>query len=223
MKKILIVVDPQNDFVKPNGALAVPNAETVIPNINKLLNAKFDFVIISQDWHPADHISFARTHGAEVFTERDTLQGAGSAAGIKTIRQVMWPNHCVANTSGAEIHSGIDQSKVNAIFRKGADKFRECYSLFEYVYEPGTTVFGDEYLTPFYKIIAEMKPIEIIICGYATDFCCAQTAIGANKIACATLITDACAPVDPGNVEMTYKRLQAINITLKTTAKYLGE
>ena len=208
--KVLIVVDPQNDFVKPNGNLAIPNAELAIPNINKLLTSnKFDYKIITQDWHPENHVSFAKTHGAELFTQKETLQGAGSKAGIKTINQVMWPNHCIAGTTGAEIHENILEKEANAIFRKGHISDRECYSVFEFVYPfDNQEVFGDEYITPHFYTMDGLKADEIYICGYAGDFCCQATAISATRLTDKIFfIKDAMGWVDNNNEANTYTKL----------------
>jgi len=226
MKRLLIVVDPQNDFVSPMGTLSVPNAETAIPNINRLLQSdKFTFRVITQDWHPCNHVSFADTHGAEKFTEKETLQAAGRPGGIKTVRQVMWPIHCVAGTSGAAIHSQINIERVDAIFRKGVEPDCECYSIFEYVFDKSNKVlFGDEYITSYFNMIDSLKFDEIVVCGFATDYCVEATAISARRL-CenVSVIIDAAAPVAPDNIHKTYSRLTLLKVALETTAEYLGE
>ena len=220
--KILIVVDPQNDFVKADGKLAVPNADNpdIINNINKLLESeKFDFKICTQDWHPQGHISFASTHDSELFVERDTMQGAGSSVGNKVIKQVMWPDHCIAGTDGANIYDYIKSWHFNAIFRKGTDKFRECYSVFEYVYEKGITVMGDEYLTPHFHMVKALNVDEIYVCGFATDFCVMQTAISATRLAKKVYtIMDACAAVDANNLDGVYKKFDDVRIGMLNTS-----
>jgi len=226
MRKVLIVVDPQNDFVKPDGKLAIPNAEVVIPKINNLMNsAIFDFIIITQDWHPSNHVSFASTYGAAPFTQKETLQGAGSKAGIKTINQVMWPDHCVMLTDGAAIHGNIEHERANAILRKGNIVDRECYSVFEYVYvnDGKVLVFGDEYITPHFLMVDGLKAEEIYICGYATDFCVQSTAISATRLARkVSVIMDACAPVDQGNLPGVCSKFQELGINMVTEQQVFG-
>ena len=102
--KTLLIVDPQNDFM-PGGSLAVPEGDAIIPVLNNLMPA-FDLVIASQDWHPADHISFKDQGG-------------------------LWPPHCVQKTPGADFHPQLDQSKLSLIIRKGWRRDREQYSCFD--------------------------------------------------------------------------------------------
>jgi nicotinamidase/pyrazinamidase len=112
----LIIVDIQNDFL-PGGALAVANGDAVIPVINKLQN-DFDLVVATQDWHPADHKSFASTHPGKKIFEEIMLDG---------IPQVLWPDHCVQETIGAQFSSLLSTKKIEAIFRKGMDKNVDSY------------------------------------------------------------------------------------------------
>ena len=117
--KTLVIIDAQNDFM-PGGALAVPNGDLIVPSINQL-QEKFDLVIATQDWHPKKHASFASSHkGSEEF-EVINLDG---------IDQVMWPDHCIQNTNGANFHADLKTSKIEAIFRKGTDIKIDSYSGF---------------------------------------------------------------------------------------------
>ncbi len=118
-KRALIIVDLQNDFL-PGGALAVKAGDQVIPVVNELLKKKFSFVLASKDWHPADHCSFATSHGKEP-GEKVILEG---------IEQILWPVHCVQGTRGAEFAPGWDVSKVDKVFFKGTDKHTDSYSTF---------------------------------------------------------------------------------------------
>jgi nicotinamidase/pyrazinamidase len=188
-KKILIVVDPQNDFCDPKGSLYVAGSEKVFDKVNALLDDdEFFFKVVTQDWHPKNHVSFASTHGAEVFTQKDTLQGT------KKIKQTMWPDHCVEGTWGAEIHQAIHADKADVIYRKGRDPNRECYSAFRYVHE-GEATFNDN--TTFYDMMADVDVEEVYICGFATDFCVKATAISANELFPKVIVVhDACRAVD---------------------------
>src|SRR6266853_607312 len=117
--KALIPVDIQNDFL-PGGALAVPNGDAVIPVANKL-QAVFPLVVATQDWHPANHGSFAASHpGRKIY---DVIDLAG-------LSQILWPVHCVQGTRGAEFVANLDTSRITKIFRKGTDPTIDSYSGF---------------------------------------------------------------------------------------------
>ena len=117
--KTLVVIDVQNDFM-PGGALAVPNGDEIVPLINDL-QQKFDLVIATQDWHPEKHASFASSHEGKKEFEVIKLDG---------LDQVMWPDHCIRNTQGAEFHPDLQTGKIEAIFRKGTNKKIDSYSGF---------------------------------------------------------------------------------------------
>src|SRR5690606_11861836 len=115
--KALIIVDVQNDFL-PGGALEVSNGEEIIPIINRIL-PNYELVVATQDWHPADHKSFATMHtGHQIF---DVIEWNGYP-------QTLWPNHCVQGTEGAELSKELAANSIHAIFRKGLDKKVDSYS-----------------------------------------------------------------------------------------------
>lgn len=117
--KALILVDIQNDFM-PGGPLAISDGETIVPVINQLIN-KFELVVATQDWHPSNHASFAGNHeGKKPF---DIIELSG-------MRQVLWPDHCVQGTKGAEFHPKLETLKMAAIFRKGMNPEIDSYSGF---------------------------------------------------------------------------------------------
>ena len=117
--KALLLVDIQNDFI-PGGSLEVPQGDQVVDIANRL-QEKFDLVIATQDWHPENHISFAKNHqGKKEFEEID----------LNGIKQTLWPNHCVQNTKGAEFHPNLRTEKIEAIFRKGTNPQIDSYSAF---------------------------------------------------------------------------------------------
>ena len=174
----LIVVDLQHDFC-PGGALAVAGGDAVIPVIDRILPA-FDCVVATQDWHPANHLSFAANHaGARV---GDVIELGGSP-------QVLWPIHCVQNTSGASLHRGFDISGLDAVFQKGVDPQIDSYSGFFDNGRIRSTGLGD-YLN-------QRGIGTVYICGLATDYCVKATAIDALSLGFETfVISDACRGVN---------------------------
>ncbi len=153
MKKALIIVDVQNDFCE-GGALAVPNANEIIPYINLLTQEnEYEEIILTQDWHPANHKSFASNNGKQV----------GETIILNEVPQFMWPDHCVQNTSGAEFHPDLDTSKVTKIIQKGTNVEVDSYSGFQdnnHFMKTGL----DDYL--------KSKGIQMVeIVGLALDYC----------------------------------------------------
>ena len=117
--KTLVIIDAQKDFM-PGGSLAVPDGDQIVPLINQL-QEKFDLVIATQDWHPEKHASFASSHKDS--EEFDVIK-------LEGMDQVMWPEHCIQNTEGANFHADLETSKIEAIFRKGTDIKIDSYSGF---------------------------------------------------------------------------------------------
>jgi nicotinamidase/pyrazinamidase len=176
----LIVVDVQNDFC-PGGRLAVPDGNAVVPVINALA-AAFETVVLTQDWHPADHDSFAVQHpGHDPFQMIDAAYGP----------QVLWPEHCVMGTAGAALHPGLDVPQAALILRKGSRRMIDSYSAF--LEADRTTKTGlDGYL--------RSRGIErLYFCGLATDFCVAWSALDARRYGfAASVIEPACRAIDLG-------------------------
>src|SRR3972149_4619716 len=114
--KALILVDLQNDFC-PGGALPVPEGDRVIPLVNRLV-ARFDLVVATQDWHPADHGSFAATHPGKK---------PGDVIELNGLAQILWPAHCVQGTAGAEFHPGLDRSRIARVLQQGTDPRLDSY------------------------------------------------------------------------------------------------
>jgi len=211
IRKAFILVDGQNDFVQPLGALSIPNAREAIPNILKLYESgRFDFKLATRDWHPSDHISFAATHGAVPFSVKELNYGP----------QVMWTTHCVAGTHGAQLIPEFNELSFDAIFNKGTDANRECYSVFNYC---------DNEKTKFNRMIKSLLYVngrelsEIVVCGYAGDFCVEATALGAKDLMPkVTFIDDAVAYVDVTNRNATHIKLKNAGVSIMTTDEWLN-
>ena len=174
----LIIVDVQNDFL-PGGSLAVKDGFDIIPVINSI-QTKFDLVVATQDWHPAEHKSFASNHpGKKPFVEID-LDG---------LSQVLWPDHCVQETTGAEFSNQLDSKRIEAIFRKGMDKNIDSYSGF---FDNGKR--KSTGLAPYLK---GRNITSIFVAGLAADFCVYFTAMDALEQGFQTsIITDATKAID---------------------------
>ena len=188
----LILVDLQNDFT-PSGALPIPEGDSIVPLINQL-QQKFDLVVATQDWHPADHQSFAIQHEGKQPGELIDLHG---------IPQVLWPIHCVQETEGAQFISSLDQSKVKRVFRKGQNPRIDSYSGFFDNDHQSSTGMG-EYLR-------EQGVDEVFVVGLPTDYCGRFTAADAAELGFRTIvISDATRGVNlqKGDVDRALVALQ---------------
>ena len=167
--KALILVDIQNDFTpnEPAGALAVPDGDAVVPVANRLI-PDYDLVVATQDFHPADHGSFASQHDGENVGEMIELNG---------LPQVLWPDHCVEGTVGAALIDGVDTERIERVFPKGRDRTVDSYSGFFDNGPPETRAATgmDEYLK-------NRDVDEIDIVGLAIDYCVKFTAIDAAEL-----------------------------------------
>jgi nicotinamidase/pyrazinamidase len=191
----LLVIDMQYDFM-PGGALAVAEGDALVPLINRL-GARFRNVVITQDWHPAGHISFASSHeGARPFEVIELPYGP----------QVLWPDHCVIGTRGAQFSALLDIPQVQAVIRKGYRETIDSYSGFkENDHSTKTGLAG--YLN-------ERGKKRLYICGLAEDFCVAWTAEDgiAAGFEC-IVITDATRPIDTdGSLEAAWARMDAAGV-----------
>ena len=175
---ILAVVDVQNDFC-PGGALAVPDGDAVVPEINRLI-AEFDHVIVTQDWHPAGHSSFASQHpGRAPFETIEVAYGP----------QVLWPDHCVQGTPGAELHPRLDWAKAELLIRKGFRRDIDSYSAF----------FENDHRTPtgLGGYLRERGFTRVVLAGLATDFCVHFSAMDARKLGFEVRVIErACRAID---------------------------
>lgn len=176
----LVVIDVQNDFC-PGGALAVAEGDQIVPRINTLM-ADFATVVLTQDWHPMDHSSFADMHlGAEPFTQIDMAYG----------KQTLWPRHCVQGTKGAEFHPDLRTDFAQLIIRKGFRTGIDSYSaLFE---NDRTTPTGLE------GYLRARGVSSLVIVGLAIDFCVAFSALdAAAKGFSVTVLQGACRAINLG-------------------------
>jgi len=176
--RALIWVDLQNDFL-PTGALPVPRGDEVIEVANRLARG-FEIVVATQDWHPANHGSFASNHEGRRPGELIDLHG---------LTQVMWPNHCVQGTNGAEFASGLEAERITRVFRKGTDATVDSYS--------GLYDNGRRASTGLGEWLKERGVTEVWVCGLATDYCVKFTALDAVSAGFRTvLVEDACRGVE---------------------------
>ncbi|MDV3310702.1 MAG: bifunctional nicotinamidase/pyrazinamidase [Cyclobacteriaceae bacterium] len=175
--KALILVDIQYDFTT-GGNLEVKQGEEIIPLVNTL-QKQFELVVATQDWHPPNHLSFASNHPGRKPFETITLNG---------LEQVLWPDHCVQGTSGANFHEALDMKRVAAIFRKGMDPAIDSYSGF---YDNGRLR-----NTGLAGYLRDRNVAEIFVVGLAGDYCVYFTARDAllEGFKC-TIIADATRPI----------------------------
>lgn len=193
----LIVIDVQNDFC-PGGALAVAEGDLIVTRINALLD-DFETVILTQDWHPWNHSSFAEAHpGAEPFTQIDMPYGP----------QTLWPRHCVQGSPGAAFHAGLRTEPAQLIVRKGFRRGIDSYSaLFENDRATSTGLLG-------YLKAREIDKVTLV--GLATDFCVAYSALDAAKAGLAvTVLEDACRAIDiDGSLAIQRRAMRAAGVVL---------
>ena len=199
MKKALIVVDVQNDFCE-GGALAVPKANEIIPYVNLLMeDSTYDEIILTQDWHPANHKSFASNNGKKV----------GESIELKGYSQFMWPDHCVQGSLGAEFHKDLNLEKVTHIVQKGKNSEVDSYSGFQDNNQLVKTDLED-YL--------KFKDIELVeIVGLALDYCVKFTCIDAANagfITCLHYKGTKAVNVKPGNDKDAIIELLENNVTI---------
>jgi nicotinamidase/pyrazinamidase len=178
MDRVLLIVDVQNDFC-PGGSLAVETGDEVVPVINRILPG-FPLVVATQDWHPPDHVSFASSHPGRKPLEMVSANG---------IEQVLWPDHCVQGTRGADLHPRLDTSRVGLLLRKGMRKGLDSYSAF---FENDRRT--DTGLRHYLKGLGVRA---VFVCGLATDYCVLFSALDARRLGFrVTVVTDACRGVD---------------------------
>jgi nicotinamidase/pyrazinamidase len=197
--KTLLLIDIQNDFLL-GGALAVPEGDQVVPIANRLMRA-YGLVVATQDWHPADHLSFASQHaGAKV---GDVVQVAGAD-------QILWPDHCVQNTPGAEFAPALDVGRIAHVVQKGTDRTIDSYS--------GFFDNGRRKATELDKYLRARGVDEIHVMGLATDYCVKFTALDAVELGYrTTLLTAGSRGVElaPGDCRQAIEQMRSAGVQIE--------
>ncbi len=193
---VLLIIDVQNDFC-PGGALAVPGGDEIVPVVNRLAR-RFRHVVLTQDWHPRGHHSFASSHpGTKPFQTIETSHG----------EQVLWPDHCVQGSHGAEFQVGLDVPHAELILRKGYDARIDSYSAF----------FENDKTTPtgLGGYLRERGIARVFLTGLAFDFCVRYSAEDAQRSGIAAVIVkDACRAIDmAGSLAATGASLARAGVT----------
>ena len=201
----LIVVDVQNDFC-PGGALEVQRGDEIVPLVNRLAR-EFENVVVTQDWHPAGHASFASSHSGKKPFETTRLRYG---------KQVLWPDHCVQGTRGAALHDGLDLPRAQLVIRKGWHQKVDSYSAFLEA-DRKTKTGLDGYL--------RSRGVKRVYCvGLATDFCVAWTALDARRFRFqAVVIEDACRAIDnAGSLAAALKAMADAGVKRAPSASLLS-
>jgi nicotinamidase/pyrazinamidase len=197
----LIVIDVQNDFC-PGGALAVPGGDEVVGPINRLIE-RFENVVLTQDWHPPRHSSFASSHAdREPFSSVDMHYGA----------QTLWPDHCVQGSSGAAFHPDLAWTKAQLVVRKGFRRHIDSYSAF-FENDRATT-------TGLAGYLRERGLTKLVLAGLATDFCVGYSALDAARLGfSASVAMDACRAIDlDGSLAEAENQMRAAGVVLTEAA-----
>ncbi|CAI5760439.1 unnamed protein product [Candida verbasci] len=199
----LIIVDLQEDFLPPNGSLAIQSARSIIPKINNLITSKsynWSTIIATQDWHPQTHASFASQHNQRPFTTK-TFQHPEKRLNPNTgeiieINQTLWPDHCVENTFGSSLeksfHDNFNQleNKAKIIIKKGYLQDREYYSAFQDCWHL--------HKTELENYLRQLNIEKVVFVGLAYDFCVLNSAIDCSKLDFKTyVLKDYCRSVYP--------------------------
>ncbi|BCH54771.1 bifunctional nicotinamidase/pyrazinamidase [Agrobacterium vitis] len=208
MTKALLLIDIQNGFC-PGGNLPVAEGDQIVPIANALMaSGAYDLIVASQDWHPANHGSFASQHpGAKVF-ELGELSGKP---------QMMWPDHCVQGTVDAEFHPGLDLSRINHVQKKGLNPLVDSYSAFRDNDQAALTGLG--------TWLIDKGITELDVMGLATDYCVKFSALDALDMlpgVTVRLIVDGSRGIDPQTVEAAIADMQAHGARLITSADVLA-
>jgi nicotinamidase/pyrazinamidase len=196
-RDVLLVIDVQNDFC-PGGALAVPDGDAIVPVVNRLAG-EFAHVVLTQDWHPSGHSSFASAHSG-----RQPLEMTEMDYGL----QILWPDHCVQGTQGAAFHAGLEVPRAELVLRKGFRPAIDSYSAFR---ENDRRT-----LTGLAAYLRERGFERVTLCGLATDFCVLYSALDAAAAGFATsVVVDACRGIDhDGSLARAFAAMREAGVTL---------
>jgi nicotinamidase/pyrazinamidase len=203
MKQALIMVDVQNDFM-PGGALPTRNGDEVVPVFNRL-QPLFDFVVATQDWHPANHGSFASNHPG---------RRAGEVIDLDGLQQILWPDHCVQGTRGAEFHRHLERSQIDRVIQKGTDPAIDSYSAFFDNGRRRSTGLEDG--------LRDNAVTNLYVGGLATDYCVLWSVRDAINLGFRTrVIRDACRGVElqPGDMERAFTEMESLGAEIVTSAE----
>jgi nicotinamidase/pyrazinamidase len=202
--EVLLVVDVQNDFM-PDGALAVARGDEIVPLVNQLAR-RFSHVVLTQDWHPPSHVSFAANHAGRQPFEMMTLPYG---------EQVLWPTHCVQNTPGAALHAELDIPHARAVIRKGHHAGVDSYSAF--LEADRTTPTG------LAGYLRDTGVTRVWCCGLATDYCVAWSALDARAAGFAVVvIEDATRAIDlNGSLDNAWREMRAAGVERVQSADLL--
>jgi nicotinamidase/pyrazinamidase len=206
MKTALIIVDVQNDFI-PGGALPTQRGDEVVPVINRL-QPRFDLRVATQDWHPANHGSFASMHPG---------RRPGEGIDLNGLPQGLWPDHCVQESWGAELHPGLEMGRVDQIIRKGTDPEIDSYS--------GFFDNGRRKATGLETWLRAQEVTDVYITGLATDYCVLWTARDARELGFGThVIEDACRGVElePGDIARAFAQMRELGIEVVRSGEIPG-
>jgi nicotinamidase/pyrazinamidase len=200
MMQALIVIDVQKDFC-PGGALAVAGGDAIIPVINQMIDS-YPVCVLTQDWHPANHASFAANHpGAAPFSVTDMPYGP----------QVLWPTHCVTGTDGAAFHQDLHTDPAHLVIRKGFRTAIDSYSAF----------FENDHTTPtgLDGYLRSRGVTSLMMVGLATDYCVAYSALDARRLGFdVTVDLAACRAIDlQGSLATAIANMQAAGVMLRQT------
>ncbi|HMO27917.1 bifunctional nicotinamidase/pyrazinamidase [Enterovirga sp.] len=197
----LIVVDVQNDFL-PGGSLAVPQGDAVVPAVNALA-ARFGIVVATQDWHTPGHLSFASAHPG---------RGPFETVPMPYGPQILWPDHCVQGTAGAALAPGLELSKAQLVLRKGHHHAVDSYSAFREA----------DRITPtgLAGYLRERGARHLFVCGLATDFCVAWTALDGRAAGFeVSVVEDACRAIDlDGSLARAWAEMEAAGVRRVSSA-----
>lgn len=194
--KALLLVDLQIDFL-PGGTIPVPQGDAVLPLINQL-QGRFKIVLATQDWHPANHKSFAAHHPG---------RNPGDVVTLKKVPQRLWPVHCVQTTRGAELAPGLMMNRVNRVFRRGTDAEIDGYSAF--------FDYGHTRPTGLTDYLRDKRVTEVYVAGLGTEYCLKATVLDAISLGLKTVvIEDACRGLQPDAARSALDEMKQAGATL---------
>jgi nicotinamidase/pyrazinamidase len=200
---VLLVIDVQKDFC-PGGTLAIGDGDAIVPIVNRIA-ARADLVLATQDWHPHDHVSFARNHPGKNPYDVVELDG---------IKQVLWPPHCVQGTDGADFHAALNTEHFSLILRKGTDARIDSYSAFQ-ENDKKTNTGLEGYLRG-------LGIEHIYLCGLATDYCVFYSAMDAVRLGLrVSIVIDACRGVDipTGSIEKALNKMKKHGVAVLNSSE----